>query len=168
MRKTNLSCQLWIFTAPIILAATARPLTALPQQSVEKCERLAKAVTGLTYHRSAEDALNTGQIWQFMAQEKLRMRVADGATGSLAAKSSEALWQIAFEDERCVLKVSPIKTPPHWTTYRITDTTWAIVDTRKFLGQGQGEEKFVPDLEDHTGMKTRFCGIGDRCEKLWK
>lgn len=168
MQKRRKWYQLWIFIATIGYTASFWQLAALPQQSAEKCAKLAKAVVGLNYHRSADDAVNSGQVWRFATAEKLIATAADSFSRAPAEKSSEALWRITLEDERCVLKVSPPKSSPHWTSYRITDMTWAIVDTKKWQAPGKGEEKFVPDFEDHTGMKTRFCGIGIRCEKLWK
>lgn len=126
-----------------------------------KCRRFSAAVSGLNYHRSEANEITSGQIWRFEDKGRLLVFPAGHRGLSQIKKSNDAQWAIEAEDERCVIKVTGTQKPGQTLTFRITDTTWAIVKIR-------GEDKHIPDFEDHTGMKTRYCGVGDRCEKLWK
>jgi hypothetical protein len=151
-----------IFIVLGAVLSTATPSTLIGQNIVPaKCAKMANMVTGLNYHRSSGDSWKDGQVWRFAENGRLNT-FAPGSAGLAAAKRlSEALWSIETEDRKCVLKVTTPTRPPHTVTYRIVDMTWAIVNIN-------GADKHVPDFEDHSGMKTRYCGIGEVCEKLWR
>lgn len=126
-----------------------------------KCARFTAAVTGLNYHRSEADDITRGKIWHFGPKRSLSVFDASAAGITAGTTPLTAEWRIDAEDERCVFRIAGLAKPGQIQTFRITDTTWAILKIR-------GEEKHIPDFEDHTGMKMRYCGIGKICEKLWK
>lgn len=130
------------------------PLTA-------KCARLANAITGLNYHRSETSDIASGQIWRFESKGKLAIFPAGTKELNSNTKATAARWNIAAEYDRCVFKITPDGKTGQTLTFRITDTTWAIV-------RFGSDDKHIPDFEDHSGMKTRYCGTGNDCQKLWK
>lgn len=137
------------------------PLSAAPE-SPATCARFALHITNGNFHRSQSPELSSGQIWRFEPGGQLAIFVS-GSGGLRAQKRlGDVLWRVEFEDSRCVLRVAATTKPSRWTTYQIVDTTWA------FAKGLQGEEIHVPDFEDQTAAKTRYCGRGDRCERLWK
>ncbi|MBX3722036.1 MAG: hypothetical protein KF713_09365 [Turneriella sp.] len=124
-----------------------------------KCTRLASAIIGFNYHRSEGQEIDRGQIWRFVEQGKLLTFSATKHGLAGAKPLSDAVWKLEDEDGRCVLKIAGVNRQEQ--TFRITEITWAIYN----IG---GEDKHVPDFEDHAGMKTRYCGSGDACVRLWK
>lgn len=151
-----------IFFVLMLCTYALSNITVLAQSPIAtKCRRLAATVSDLNYHRSETPELATGQIWHFGAKGKLSIYKSAAGGLSKAEKLSEALWAIAEEDGHCAFKITSQTTPPRTVTFRITDTTWAIYTVA-------GEDKHVPDFEDHSGMKTRYCGMGKICEKLWR
>ncbi len=122
-----------------------------------KCARIAKAVVGLNYERSSPEFPDHAQIWRFQENGELSaFRTADFIKPT-KAKPGSALWKFGVEDHACTLKVAAKAKPNHWTTYRLRNVTWAIVRKKDV-------DQHVPDFEDHTGMRMRFCGTGEHCK----
>ena len=115
-----------------------------------KCARFASSVLGLNYHRSETNEIASGQIWRFYAKQKLAVYLPTDKGLQGAKKIAEATWVIEPEDNLCVFKITGLGRQGQTQTYRIVDTSWAIIK----IGS---EDRHVPDFEDHSAMKTRYC-----------
>lgn len=142
------------------LLITVLSLTAQTMDEA-KCTRIAKAVVGLNYERSSPDFPDRAQIWRFEPGGALSAFAAADFRKPVKAKPSGAIWKFGVEDHHCTLKVAAKTKPEHWSAYRLRDVTWAIVTLN-------AADRHIPDFEDHTGMRMRFCGTGEHCKSSVK
>ncbi len=158
---------LWISIAMGAILLFVTPVFAVPMRA-ERCAKIAAAVVGLNYHRQDTAMPDRAQVWQFGSGGKLQIHAVADFGKLTTEKKIRGHWKFEFEDQSCVLKTASAEQPSRWLSFRLHDVTWAIVDVSKWSRAAKGEEKHIPDFEDHSGIKTRFCGTGDRCERLWK
>ena len=120
---------------------------------LERCGKIGKAVSGISYLRLDSDQSEKTQLWRFLSDGRLEAKLA----ADLGKKTRTiGRWQFQHEDGTCVLKVAWEPKIDHWLTFRLVDVTWAIVTMPK-------DERHIPDFEDHTGAKFRFCGADKKC-----
>lgn len=154
-RLAALVCALIGLVSAGLLVAGGR-LTAQTMDEA-KCARIAQAVVGMNYKRSSPEFPDRAQIWRFEAGGALSAFAAADFGKPAKAKPGNAIWKFSVEDHHCTLKVAAKTKPGHWSAYRLRDVTWAIVTLNT-------SDKHIPDFEDHTGMRMRFCGTGEHCK----
>ena len=155
-------------SAVIWSTAFSRSLPAAQAMSAQRCARISAAVNGLNYHRQASDFPEKENVWRFERGGTLQIWAMPETGKPGNGKKTDWHWKFEFEDQRCVLKIAATEQPTRWLSFRLRDLTWAIVDIAKWKGSSRPEERHIPDFEDHSGVQTRFCGMGDRCDKLWR